>query len=365
MAVIAVRSMRNAALGDPALGDDGSRPADGGRPRPDTSSPKPRALSPDAEPGHRSCCCVPGAVSRPRRPGRQPRAASAAPRWAGTWRRSRRLPRRGRRAVPVRPGSHRHHRRVPPGPLTARHPLQWQPRGTRGSAARWSRSPPLARPADRERRASARHLPQVAPQDLRALSRRHLDELAGDGASVPDDGPAARGPYVPAPSCSVHRASRPDTTDQPSPPCPAGSRTIRPQDFRSTSRLTHRRGPRQTVTDHAQTPTGLGRRGRRLSEEELQRRMLRRPSPWCTHRARRSAWTTSASRTSSETRALSRSAAYRRWPYKDLFFGDLIEELAKEGAPPGIVDAEYALIQQAVGGSPGRSLTRQASATSC
>ena len=50
---------------------------------------------------------------------------------------------------------------------------------------------------------------------------------------------------------------------------------------------------------------------------------------------------------------VSRSAAYRRWPYKDLFYGDLIEELAKEGAPPGIVHAEYALIQQTVSEFPG------------
>jgi AcrR family transcriptional regulator len=50
---------------------------------------------------------------------------------------------------------------------------------------------------------------------------------------------------------------------------------------------------------------------------------------------------------------VSRSAAYRRWPYKDLFYGDLIEELAKESLPPGIVRAEYALIQQTVGEFPG------------
>ena len=50
---------------------------------------------------------------------------------------------------------------------------------------------------------------------------------------------------------------------------------------------------------------------------------------------------------------VSRSAAYRRWPYKDLFFGDLIEELAKEGAPPGIVEAEYALIRQVISEFPG------------
>ena len=50
---------------------------------------------------------------------------------------------------------------------------------------------------------------------------------------------------------------------------------------------------------------------------------------------------------------VSRSAAYRRWPYKDLFYGDLIEELAREGAPPGIAHAEYALMQQAVSEFPG------------
>jgi AcrR family transcriptional regulator len=50
---------------------------------------------------------------------------------------------------------------------------------------------------------------------------------------------------------------------------------------------------------------------------------------------------------------VSRSAAYRRWPYKDLFYGDLIEELAREGLPPGIVSAEYALIQQVVKEFPG------------
>lgn len=50
---------------------------------------------------------------------------------------------------------------------------------------------------------------------------------------------------------------------------------------------------------------------------------------------------------------VSRSAAYRRWPYKDLFYGDLIEELAREGAPPGVAQAEYALIQQVVSEFPG------------
>jgi AcrR family transcriptional regulator len=107
------------------------------------------------------------------------------------------------------------------------------------------------------------------------------------------------------------------------------------------------------VTDHAQAPTGLGRRGRRLSDEELQRRMLRAAVAMVHH----AGLTVSLDHISFEDvirdADVSRSAAYRRWPYKDLFFGDLIEELAKEGAPPGIVDAEYALIQQVVAGFPG------------
>ena len=36
---------------------------------------------------------------------------------------------------------------------------------------------------------------------------------------------------------------------------------------------------------------------------------------------------------------VSRSAVYRRWPYKDLFFSDLVKELAKK-ATPTIVDDE-------------------------
>lgn len=41
---------------------------------------------------------------------------------------------------------------------------------------------------------------------------------------------------------------------------------------------------------------------------------------------------------------VSRSAVYRRWPYKDLFFADLVKELARN-AVPSIVDNELAAIQ--------------------
>ena len=44
---------------------------------------------------------------------------------------------------------------------------------------------------------------------------------------------------------------------------------------------------------------------------------------------------------------VSRSAVYRRWPYKDLFFADLVAELAKN-AVPSIVDEELAALKGVV-----------------
>jgi hypothetical protein len=41
---------------------------------------------------------------------------------------------------------------------------------------------------------------------------------------------------------------------------------------------------------------------------------------------------------------VSRSAVYRRWPYKDLFFADLVKELAKN-AVPAVADDETAAIR--------------------
>jgi AcrR family transcriptional regulator len=49
---------------------------------------------------------------------------------------------------------------------------------------------------------------------------------------------------------------------------------------------------------------------------------------------------------------VSRSAVYRRWPFKDLFFSDLVKELAKEALPPGIIDDEYDLLRRVVAGHP-------------
>jgi AcrR family transcriptional regulator len=46
---------------------------------------------------------------------------------------------------------------------------------------------------------------------------------------------------------------------------------------------------------------------------------------------------------------VSRSSVYRRWPYKDLFFSDLLKELAKD-ATPAIVSDELELIKTIVAG---------------
>lgn len=45
---------------------------------------------------------------------------------------------------------------------------------------------------------------------------------------------------------------------------------------------------------------------------------------------------------------VSRSAVYRRWPFKDLFFSDLVKELAKN-ATPTIAEDEVALMRQILG----------------
>jgi AcrR family transcriptional regulator len=91
------------------------------------------------------------------------------------------------------------------------------------------------------------------------------------------------------------------------------------------------------VTTHVQAPTGLGRRGRRLSDEETERRMLDAAAA----RVNRAGLTVSMDHLSFEDvirdADVSRSSAYRRWPYKDLFFSDLLKELAK-AASPGIAD---------------------------
>ena len=99
----------------------------------------------------------------------------------------------------------------------------------------------------------------------------------------------------------------------------------------------------------SQAPTGLARRGRRLPEDETERRMLQAALAMV-HRA---GLTVSLEHISFEEviRAadVSRSSAYRRWPHKDLFFSDLVLELAGNPAP-GIFADEMDLIRRIVAG---------------
>jgi AcrR family transcriptional regulator len=105
------------------------------------------------------------------------------------------------------------------------------------------------------------------------------------------------------------------------------------------------------VTD-TRAPTGLARRSRRLSDHETQRRMLRA----AVQMVRREGLTVSLDHLSFEdiirSADVSRSAVYRRWPHKDLFFSDLVKELAAS-ATPGIVADEQQLIRQVVAGHQG------------
>jgi AcrR family transcriptional regulator len=95
-------------------------------------------------------------------------------------------------------------------------------------------------------------------------------------------------------------------------------------------------------------PTGLGRRGRRLSDRETERRMLQAAMAM----VHGTGLTVSLDHISFEDvirdADVSRSAVYRRWPYKDLFFSDLVKELARDATPAAIVSDEVTLIQQIV-----------------
>ncbi len=101
------------------------------------------------------------------------------------------------------------------------------------------------------------------------------------------------------------------------------------------------------MTSETQAPTGLARRGRRLSDRETEQRMLRTAVAM----VQRTGLTVSLDHISFEDvirdADVSRSAVYRRWPYKDLFFSDLVKQLAKD-ATPTIVDDELALMRRIV-----------------
>ncbi len=94
----------------------------------------------------------------------------------------------------------------------------------------------------------------------------------------------------------------------------------------------------------AQTRTGLGRRSRRLSDEETERRMLDAAIAMVNE----SGLTVSLDHISFEDvirdARVSRSTVYRRWPYKDLFFSDLLKELAKATTPAAVSAAETSVV---------------------
>jgi len=95
----------------------------------------------------------------------------------------------------------------------------------------------------------------------------------------------------------------------------------------------------------SQAPTGLARRGRRLSDQETEQRMLQA----AVRMVGSAGLTVSLDHISLEdvirAAGVSRSTVYRRWPHKDLFFSDLVKELART-ATPTIAAQEVALIRE-------------------
>jgi AcrR family transcriptional regulator len=101
------------------------------------------------------------------------------------------------------------------------------------------------------------------------------------------------------------------------------------------------------VSDRA--PTGLGRRRSRRSDHETAERMLEAAMAMVS----RTGLTVSLDHLRFEDiireADVARSAVYRRWPYKDLFFSDLVTELAKAAIPSAAdTDAIIGLIQNVV-----------------
>ncbi|MFC5185601.1 TetR/AcrR family transcriptional regulator [Actinomadura harenae] len=87
------------------------------------------------------------------------------------------------------------------------------------------------------------------------------------------------------------------------------------------------------MSHDATAPSGLTRRRRRLSDEETEQRMLTTALAM----VNQAGLTVSLDHISFEDvirdAGVARSAVYRRWPYKDLFFSDLLRELARGTGP--------------------------------
>ncbi|MFJ5675843.1 TetR/AcrR family transcriptional regulator [Streptomyces sp. NPDC093097] len=95
-----------------------------------------------------------------------------------------------------------------------------------------------------------------------------------------------------------------------------------------------------------QPPTGITRRRRRLSDAETAQRMLDAAMAM----VGRSGLTVSLDHLSFEDvireAGVARAAVYRRWPYKDLFFSDLLRQLAHSA--PAAAGADGQLGEEAV-----------------
>ena len=105
------------------------------------------------------------------------------------------------------------------------------------------------------------------------------------------------------------------------------------------------------MADRTEAPTGFARRSRRLSDGETEQRMLHAAVAM----VHRTGLTVGLDHLSFEDiirdADVSRSAAYRRWPYKDLFLSDLVTELAQDGTPELVTD-EIALLRQVLAEHP-------------
>ncbi len=100
--------------------------------------------------------------------------------------------------------------------------------------------------------------------------------------------------------------------------------------------MSHQQTEASTVAERAQAPSGLSRRRPRLTDDETERRML----DAAVQMVNQTGLTVSLDHISYEDvirdARVSRSTVYRRWPYKDLFFSDLLKELAKAATPAAI-----------------------------
>jgi AcrR family transcriptional regulator len=82
------------------------------------------------------------------------------------------------------------------------------------------------------------------------------------------------------------------------------------------------------MTTPARPPTGAARRRVRISDEETGRRMLDAAIGMITERGLSVSLEHLSLEEIIKVAGVARSSVYRRWPYKDLFFSDLLVELA-------------------------------------